>query len=486
MQRVARLSLLVVLLLSASASLAGPALSDVVTAPRPAEGESYGLYLKGQKVGFMLTRLTVSKDQRTATMATEVQFKAKVGPTATTERMMKDVRVYEAKPQGRLLSFTIEQRGDGGDQTLEGTATPKGITVVRRRPQKADETLTLPPAKEVIEDADQVRVALARQAKVEGVIVDATDLEQYPLRTTLGGSEVRVIRGVKLELKKAVSISEKEKVPAESWVDAKGRIVEVRFGPMLAAHAEPEDAARRIDLVEVYGLTRIELPGAPPPQAREVPGAFSFLATGLPEKFRTPTYRQQFQSQKGGAVEVTLRAIAPSVQKNRPLADPNGGANLKSTIVVEAKDPDIVALAKRIAGPEKNAYLVAKAVNRWVFENLKKDYGVSSDRASDVLKLMRGDCTEHSLLAVALLRALGIPAKRVDGVVYVLQGDQTPALYWHEWVEAYVGEWTQLDPTFGQDVVDATHFALGEEANAEIAPLIGSIRVLEVRTPPAP
>ena len=60
-------------------------------------------------------------------------------------------------------------------------------------------------------------------------------------------------------------------------------------------------------------------------------------------------------------------------------------------------------------------------------------------------------------------------------------GDQVPALYWHEWVEAYVGEWTQLDPTFGQEVADATHFAVGEEGNAEITPLIGQIKVLKVQ-----
>ena len=85
------------------------------------------------------------------------------------------------------------------------------------------------------------------------------------------------------------------------------------------------------------------------------------------------------------------------------------------------------------------------------------------------------------LLAVSMLRALGIPARRVDGVVYLKNEDGVPALYWHEWVEAYVGEWTQLDPTFNQMVADATHFAVGEESNAEITPLIGSVKVLAVK-----
>src|SRR5260370_41230420 len=95
---------------------------------------------------------------------------------------------------------------------------------------------------------------------------------------------------------------------------------------------------------------------------------------------------------------------------------------------------------------------------------------------------MKGECAVYCLLAEALLGAAGIPAKRVDGLVYMVGEDQVPALYWHEWVEAYVGEWTQLDPTFNQVVADAGHFALGEESNAEITPLIGQLKVLEVRS----
>jgi transglutaminase-like putative cysteine protease len=117
----------------------------------------------------------------------------------------------------------------------------------------------------------------------------------------------------------------------------------------------------------------------------------------------------------------------------------------------------------------------------WTYQNLDKDYGASADRATDVLRQKKGDCTEHSLITVSLMRAAGIPARRIDGVIYMMQEDGVPAFYWHEWVEAYVGEWVQLDPTFGQKVADATHFAVGEEGNAEITPLIGQLKVLDVR-----
>ena len=73
----------------------------------------------------------------------------------------------------------------------------------------------------------------------------------------------------------------------------------------------------------------------------------------------------------------------------------------------------------------------------------------------------------------------------MDGVVYMVNEDEVPAFYWHEWVEAYVGEWTQMDPTFNQLVADATHFAVGEEGNAEITPLIGQLKVVEVKDKPS-
>ncbi|MGV3625721.1 MAG: transglutaminase-like domain-containing protein [Archangium sp.] len=468
------------LLFAFSAFAAEPALSDAATVKRPAEGEFMGLYLKGQKIGYMFSQVSLSPDKKTLTAVTELHFMAKVGKEVS-DRKMKETRVYESKPGGKLISFLMEQSGDGGEQRLEGTTLPNGVRVMRKKPGLPNDVKMLPPSKEVVEDADQARVALKRNAKVSGTITDSTDLMQYGVATTVGETEKRTVSGVTAMLRKAITISEKEKVPTEAFVDDNGRMVEVRFGPTMTAFLEPEDVAKRVDLVEVFSLTRVTLPKPAPPEAQHVPGKFTMVLAGVPEKFWTNTYRQAWKPLGNGKVEVTVSAAAPKVLKQRPLIDPNGGVNLKSTIAVESDNPEIVKLAKQIAGDEKDAWAVARKVNAWVFNNLKKDYGASSDSATDVLALKKGDCTEHSLLSVALLRALRIPARRVDGVVYLMNDDNVPALYWHEWVEAYVGEWTQLDPTFGQDIAHPARLAVGEESNAEITPLIGAMQVTEVR-----
>lgn len=476
-----RLAPLALLLLAPLALAQKPARSDALTVQRPADGEFFGIYLSNQKVGWMFNQLTLNAAGDQAIAVNELHFKAKVGPSRVSERVMKETKVFEARPGGKLLSMRLEQRGDGGDQILDALVTKEGLKVLRTRPGLKDETLLLPAPKETVEDADQARVALKRNASVAGVITDSTDLKQYDIRTTVGEPVTRTIRGVTVTLQKATTVSEKEKVPTDAYVDDKGRMVEVHFGPTMRAMMEPEEQAKRVDLVEVFALTRVKLPKPPPPEVRLIPGSMTLVMSGLPEQFHVQSYRQRFEKLDDKKTVVTLSAFAPKTRQARPLVDPNGGKNLESDLAVEAKAPEIVKQAKAIVGAEKDAYAAAKKIGKWVNERLVKDYGSSSDRATDVLKTLRGDCTEHSLLTVALLRAVGIPARRVDGVVYLMNEDQVPALYWHEWVEAFVGEWTQLDPTFGQDVADATHFKVGEEGSAEITPLIGSLVVHEVR-----
>lgn len=460
--------------------------TDALKTPRPKGGEWFGLYLMDKKVGYFFTDLSLVPGRTDQVLAiNELVFKATVG-SKLTERVHREERVYEAKPRGKLLSFVVQQRGDGGEQRLEGTQTPTGLRVVRKRPGVPDETLTVKASSETVEDADQARVAIYRKAKVEGTITDGTDLESYKVTTTSGAPEERMVRGVKVRLNTAQTVSEKEKVPVVAYVTDEGEMVEVDFGQTMKARAESEAVAKRLDVVEVFGLTRIVLPKPLPPEARSVPGRAVMVMTGLPEKFQQDTYRQKYVKLPEGRVEVTVLAELPKAASLKPLpvADPEGGENLKSTIIVESDNAEIRKLAKKLAGTEKDAYAVAKKITGWVAVNLEKDYGASADRASDVLRQKKGDCTEHSLLTVALLRAVGIPARRVDGVVYMVNEDKVPAFYWHEWVEAYVGEWTQMDPTFNQMVADAAHFGVGQEGNAEITPLIGQLKVLEIRDRP--
>ena len=123
-------------------------------------------------------------------------------------------------------------------------------------------------------------------------------------------------------------------------------------------------------------------------------------------------------------------------------------ALLSSTPYEEVNDPRIIkAAADAVQGAATKKDEVAK-LTQFVFRHVEQkglDRGYAPAVAT--LESKAGDCTEHSVLLSALLRARGIPTRLIDGVII----DGTHAGY-HEWVEAYLdGEgFVPADPTFGQ------------------------------------
>ena len=61
---------------------------------------------------------------------------------------------------------------------------------------------------------------------------------------------------------------------------------------------------------------------------------------------------------------------------------------------------------------------VATLLSKWVYRKVRKTYAANADNALAVLDQLAGDCTEHSLLFVALARSVGLPAREVGGLAY--------------------------------------------------------------------
>jgi transglutaminase-like putative cysteine protease len=118
---------------------------------------------------------------------------------------------------------------------------------------------------------------------------------------------------------------------------------------------------------------------------------------------------------------------------------------------------------------------VARQLTRSVFGMLEKSITFSVPNAVQVLETLRGDCNEHTVLYVAMARALGLPARTAVGLVYV-----NGAFFYHAWPEVWLGEWVAVDPTFGQVPADASHirFVIGGLAQqVEIVRLIGNLDI---------
>ena len=149
--------------------------------------------------------------------------------------------------------------------------------------------------------------------------------------------------------------------------------------------------------------------------------------------------------------------------------------------LLQVNDREIVALAVRIAGNERDPAVVAQRINQWVYDSLEKEITISVPSAVQVLRTRRGDCNEHTQLYVALARAAGIPARIATGLAYV-----NGKFYYHAWPEVRLRDWVAVDPTFGQFPADAAHLRFvrgGLARQGELLRLIGNLRleVLDAR-----
>ena len=151
--------------------------------------------------------------------------------------------------------------------------------------------------------------------------------------------------------------------------------------------------------------------------------------------------------------------------------------------LIQSDDPRIVEHARRITARRsewrQDPKRVAMELTRSVYGMLEKSITFSIPNAVQVLESRQGDCNEHTVLYVALARALGLPARTAVGLVY-LDG----SFFYHAWPEVWLDEWVAVDPTFGQYPADPSHIRFvtgGLAQQVAIVRLIGNldIEVLE-------
>ena len=169
-----------------------------------------------------------------------------------------------------------------------------------------------------------------------------------------------------------------------------------------------------------------------------------------------------------GTVEVTVRPIRPIAGAAFPYKgdDPAALAALKPNAYLQTEDKTIVQLARQAIGDANDAAEAVRRIEAFVAGYVQyKDLSVGYASAAEVAKNKQGDCTEHAVLAAALCRAVGIPAKVVTGLAYVKEFAGVKNCFGgHAWTTAYVGgQWIGLDAAFkgtGRGGYDAGHIAL--------------------------
>ena len=175
-------------------------------------------------------------------------------------------------------------------------------------------------------------------------------------------------------------------------------------------------------------------------------------------------------------VNVAARRLSADKKLQLPITNPELAPFLKATGEFTSDNQRVITQAREIAGDDKDAWSVARKLGEWTFKNLEWK-SVARAAAVDTLATREADCSEFSQLYVSMARSLGLPARMVSGLAY--SGNSFGG---HAWVEVWVGEWVELDPTWGTDFVDATHIRNDTSALVTAAALnLIDVEVLEAR-----
>lgn len=142
----------------------------------------------------------------------------------------------------------------------------------------------------------------------------------------------------------------------------------------------------------------------------------------------------------GNVVELSLDSA--TVLSGDPL--PRHSA---SSFVVDFDEPAIAQLVPMLQESHGATFSVVDLLE-FVDEFIQtKSYRRDFDIASQVARTREGDCTEHAVLAAALARAMGRPARVVIGILLVETADELLA-FGHAWAEVYENDgWRLADAT---------------------------------------
>lgn len=234
------------------------------------------------------------------------------------------------------------------------------------------------------------------------------------------------------------------------WLDAEGAVARYRVLSTDIRRVSAETARRRPASPHTYSITT---PSAPP--LERVFTANRCLVDvhvrpdpdrPLPEPPASPFSRVlavEPDARGGHVLRVECLAYpAPAdVRATLPVAGEAFAPDLEATALMPIAHPTVVRAARRAIGDATDAKVAVERIGDFVF-GLRKESAVGEANAVEILETMRGDCSEHATLFVALCRAVGVPARKCSGFVNV--GEAWGS---HAWAEVWVGAWMGVDPT---------------------------------------
>lgn len=449
----------------------------------------YGLYIGGQKVGFMHTRL-----QRAPAVSLTTCLQARVagmGRTATVT--MREERRFSAA--GALQAVEFVQQSDGARVCVVGKR--EGARMVLHTEAGGVTQVQRVAVSERLVD-DLAAAALARAHSAEGATASARHLDPSSQQEVRSELDVQAIAHTQLGGVPATTYRVRSRYPAlgveeESTFDAEGKMLAAKVGGFFEARLEDEAVARAENTVQDVLLGAVVKTPSPLPNVAAAQRLqLDFAALG-PNETLPPAARHSVAATPTG-LRVTLRRdapwhetyVAPWRRRTQPVLPADVATALRPTPYLQSEAPPIRALARHAVGDAKDVGTAVARLCAAVRDRLEPAYVPAFSNALQAYNDQRGDCTEHSALFAALARAAGLPTRPVVGIAYWPAGG---GFGWHAWNEVWAaGQWRQVDPTWDQPIADVTHLKLADGGPAEqasVVMLLGRLRIVGWQVPPA-
>ncbi|MEE9311941.1 MAG: transglutaminase family protein, partial [Planctomycetota bacterium] len=194
-------------------------------------------------------------------------------------------------------------------------------------------------------------------------------------------------------------------------------------------------------------------------------------AEDIPQIVDANAYHDVARLDDGFAVKMKSQKLEKDFELAYPLTEVPDDIKvyLKATAICQSDDEVLAEVAAKLLKGQTDARKLADAISTFVDKRLGNASGTSgSASAKQAYDEKLGDCTEHSVLFVALARAAGLPARNIGGIVYVYDGYNKRGIFgYHAWSEVWLGKWVPVDATVGEVGTSARYimFSIDEPGN---------------------
>jgi len=441
----------------------------------------YGIYFKNQKIGYARSEIGQERYKGKPAIVVAFTFYAKMKMLGVPQEMtITEKRTY-VLGEG-LVSFISDTNAGGSmmkfiGQIKEGKMCVTSVVGGKQRLSTAE----IPG--ERFEDYIAEERFVGEGAKV-GDEISFSQYQPALQKTITAVSRIKeiqkkVMQGVPTETYVVETTLKEMGVTSTSLLKSDGEVLQAEVGGGFIMRLEDEKTAKNIDYRSDIILSTVITPNRPVKNPSEVMEMRARLSGVKDHSLFIQSERQRYDIQPNGdaLLVVSVEDLSDVEIPQLPLKKADFPSELEPSIFVQSDAPEIISRARAIIGDERDALKASDRIVEWVYRNLAKRFSASFSNALDVLAGGGGDCTEHSVLYVALARAAGLPAREVSGIIYSGEDD---GFYYHQWAEAFVGKWIAVDPTFGQSQADATHikFARGDLlSQAKLLNLIGALKI---------